>query len=265
MIEPEIMTYYEHGGEHHRLATGAGRLEFLRTWDVLGRVLPGPPGRILDVGGATGVYAAPLARAGYDVLVIDPVPDHVAAAGACDGVAATLGDARSLPVPDGGADAVLLLGPLYHLPERGDRVTAWREAARAARTGGVVIGAGISRFASMLDGFGKGFFAEPGYRPLVEGALRDGAHRNVADRERWFTSAYFHRPEEAAAEAGEAGLREVRTVAVEGPVWLTGPRVDEFLDDPRLAELTLDMLRRVEAEPSLLGASSHLLTIGRTA
>src|SRR5690242_19992080 len=103
MLSPEILEYYEHGGEHGRLTAGAGRLEFLRTWDVLTRVLQPAPARIVDVGGATGIYARPLAEAGYTVLVIDPVPDHVAAAGALPGVTAAPGDARALPEPDASA------------------------------------------------------------------------------------------------------------------------------------------------------------------
>jgi SAM-dependent methyltransferase len=263
MLSPEILEYYERGGEHLRLTAGTGRLEFLRTWDVLTRTLPPAPARIVDVGGATGVYARPLAEAGYAVQVVDPVPDHVAAAGALPGVSAVQGDARQLPEPDASADAVLLFGPLYHLPERADRVAAWREAARVVRPGGVVIGAVISRFASLFDGVVKSYLAEPDYPSMVERALGDGVHRNIGARERWFTSAYFHRPEEPAGEAAEAGLAAVRTVSVEGPVWMTGPRLVEFLADERLTALMLDMLRRVEEEPSLFGASSHLLTIAR--
>lgn len=261
MLSPEIEEYYERGGEHLRLTAGTGRLEFLRTWDVLTRVLPPAPARIVDVGGATGVYARPLAEAGYAVQVIDPVPGHVAAAGALPGVSAVPGDARALPVPDASADAVLLLGPLYHLPERAERVTAWREAARVVRPGGVVVGAVISRFASLFDGVVKGYYAEPEFVSIVERALGDGVHRNAGAQPRWFTSAYFHRPEEPAAEAAEAGLAGARTVAVEGPVWMTGTRLAEFLADERLTGIMLDMLRRVEDEPSLFGASSHLLTI----
>jgi hypothetical protein len=75
----------------------------------------------------------------------------------------------------------------------------------------------------------------------------------------------MHEADEPGAEAIEAGLTGVRTVAVEGPVWMTGPRLDEFLADERLTATMLDMLRRVEHEPSLLGASSHLLTVGTAA
>jgi SAM-dependent methyltransferase len=263
MLSPEILEYYERGGEHQRLTAGTGRLEFLRTWDVLTRVLPPAPARIVDVGGATGVYARPLAEAGYTVQVIDPVPEHVTAAAALPGVTAVLGDARHLPGPEASADAVLLFGPLYHLPERADRILAWREAARVVRPGGVVAGAVISRFASLLDGVVKGYHAEPEFVLMVERALGDGVHRNAGAESRWFTSAYFHRPEEPAAEAAEAGLTGVRTVAVEGPMWLTGTRLTEFLADERLTGIMLAMLRRVEDEPSLFGASSHLLTMAR--
>src|SRR5439155_2231303 len=110
------------------------------------RALPPAPARILDVGGATGVYAGPLAEAGYAVHVVDPVPEHVARSAALPGVSAAEGDARALDKPDASHDAVLLLGPLYHLLDRADRVRAWREAGRVVRPGGVVVGATISRF-----------------------------------------------------------------------------------------------------------------------
>jgi SAM-dependent methyltransferase len=264
MLSPEILEYYERGGERQRLRSGAGRLEYLRTLDILGRALPSAPARIIDVGGATGVYAKPLADAGYDVQVVDPVPGHVAAAAALPGVTAVAGDARDLPAADSSADAVLLLGPLYHLFDRADRVTAWREAARVARPGGVVAGAVISRFAPLFDGVVKGYLAEPDFPPLVERVLADGMH-NPGGHARWFTSAYMHEADEPGVEATEAGLTGVRTVAVEGPMWMTGPRLDEFLADERLTATMLDMLRRVEHEPSLLGASSHLLAIGTAA
>lgn len=261
VLKPEIMEYYQRGGERDRLAAGPGRLEFLRTWDVLSRVLPGAPADLLDVGGATGVYAAPLAQAGYHVRVVDPVPEHVAEAAARPGVTAVLGDARALPAADRSVDAVLLLGPLYHLPERTDRVAVWREAARVVRAGGVVVGATISRFASLFDGFVKGYFTDARFRPMVERTLAEGVHRNIGDTQRWFTSAYFHHPDELAGEATEAGLVVRRRVSVEGPLGMTGARLAEILASPDLTGLLLEMMRSVEDEPSLLGASGHVLTI----
>ncbi|SDY57952.1 Methyltransferase domain-containing protein [Asanoa ishikariensis] len=261
MLRPEVLDYYQRGGEHHRLTAGAGRLEFLRTWDVLTRVLPAAPSTVLDVGGATGVYAVPLAAAGCAVRVVDPVPEHVAHAATLPGVTAVLGDARALPAASGAADAVLLFGPLYHLLSRTDRVLAWREAARVTRPGGVVVGATISRFASFFDGFVNDRFGDAAFRPLVEGALSDGMHRPSSPDRGWFTSAYFHHPDEPAAEAAEAGLVVQQRLAVESPLWMVGSRLDEILASAERTALLLEMLRQVEAEPTLLGASSHQLTV----
>lgn len=265
MLADEVLAYYRRLGETGRLAQGSGLLEFLRTWDVLTRTLPAAPAEILDVGGATGVYADPLAQAGYHVHVIDPVPEHVAQSAALPGVTASVGDARSLDRPDSSADGVLLLGPLYHLLALDDRRRAWREAGRVARPGAPVIGAVITRFAALFDGYAKGFAVHEEFRYLVSRGLDTGEYRNHTGERAWFTTAYFHHPAEIEAEVLGAGLVLDGILAVESPVWMIdNDRLDEVLGEPgRRAEL-LDRLRQVEGEPSLFGASSHLLVIAHS-
>jgi SAM-dependent methyltransferase len=264
MLLPEVLAYYERGGETRRLSAGVGRLEFLRTWDILTRILPPPPAVIVDVGGATGVYAGPLAHAGYAVTVVDPVPSHVAASGARPGVTAVLGDARALPLDAAAADAVLLMGPLYHLLDAAARELAWREAARVAGPGGLVAGATITRHAPLLDVVARGLFGELETREITLADLEHGRHISPPGRP-LFTTAYFHAPGEPAAEATAAGLTGVRTLAVEGPVWPMADRVTDLLADPVASVELLAVLRGLEEEPSLLGASSHLLTYGTPA
>src|SRR5262245_42186742 len=127
--------YYNQGREQNRLLSHSGQLEFARTQELIGRYLPKPPATIYDIGGGAGIYALPLARAGYSVHLVDAMPLHIEQAG--EGAksqpdyplaGATVGDARHLDFPDASADAVLFLGPLYHLTEAADRVTALREA-----------------------------------------------------------------------------------------------------------------------------------------
>ena len=126
-LDREIAAYYERGREKDRLRTGAGLLECQRTQNLLRRFLPVPPARVLDVGGGPGRYAAWLAREGYEVTLIDPVPLHVEQARVLaseHGFATLPGDARHLNLADESFDAVILLGPLYHLIERTERVVA---------------------------------------------------------------------------------------------------------------------------------------------
>ena len=98
---------------------------------------------------------------------------------------------------------------------------------------------------------------------MVVGALRDGVHRNpdVENRPEWFTTAYFHRPEDLHAEMAAAGFRDTAVLAVEGPGFGIDPDVAE--SDPERWAATLRAIERVETEPSLLGASPHLLGVGR--
>ncbi|WP_197048662.1 class I SAM-dependent methyltransferase [Streptosporangium roseum] len=81
------MAYYEHGLEQDRLTSGGRQIEFLRVWDLLERHLPPAPAQVLDVGGGAGAYALPLAAAGYEVHLIDPVSLHVEQAEAASRVA----------------------------------------------------------------------------------------------------------------------------------------------------------------------------------
>ena len=267
----DVASYYARGLERDRLAEGQGALEFTRTQALLERCLPAPPAVIADVGGGPGRYAVWLAERGYRVHLIDPAPLHVeqarAAAGGRPGAAlagAEVGDARALQLPDASADAVLLLGPLYHLPERADRLQALAEARRVCRRGGVVIAAAISRFASTLDGLRGGYLEDPAFAAVAAGDLRDGRHRNPTGDPAYFTTAYFHRPADLAAECAEAGLTHEATLAVEGAAWLL-PDLDARLADERRRAVMLGALAALEAEPTLLGVSAHLLTVARRA
>lgn len=273
MSEPrppdEVLGYYARGGESGRLEEAYFPLERARTQEILRRHLPPPPGVVLDVGGAAGAYAFRLADAGYEVHLVDPVPLHVSqaeeasrsrAAGRL--ASARVGDARRLRFPDASADAVLMLGPLYHLTERSDRIAALAEARRVLRAGGLVLAAAISRFASLLDGLRGTVFEHDAFAAMVERDLTDGQHRNDTGVPEFFTTAFFHLPGEFEEEVREAGFAVSGVFAVEGP----GAFVADFARrwaDMRARARLLDLVRRVEREPALLGASPHLLAVGR--
>jgi SAM-dependent methyltransferase len=258
---PEILAYYDEGGEQARLANGTSRLEFARTQRILQRYLPKAPARILDVGGGPGAYAHWLTDQGCRVHLVDPIPRHVAEAGAgANGYTVAQGDARDLAEPDGSVDAVLLLGPLYHLPKRVDRLRALGEARRVLRPGGRLIAATISRFASLLDGVLGDRLADPAFAQVVEQDLKGGRHDNPENRPGWFTTAYFQHPDQLAEEVREAGFDLDAILAVEGPFWLL-PDFEARWQDERRREHILDALALIEAEPSMLGASAHVLAV----
>jgi SAM-dependent methyltransferase len=259
-LEPAIQAYYATLVERERLATSShGQLELVRTQELLTRTLPPAPARVLDVGGGTGVYAQWLAAVGYEVHLIDAVPEHVwEALAESSAFTAAIGDARNLDQPDDSADAVLLLGPLYHLLDREDRLQALREARRVLRPGGILAAAVVSRHSALLAFASRGEL-DPARRDLALATLAHGRHDPTLS----FTTAFFHTPEETVAELQQTGFQDVQVRAIEGPMW---PAVKTCTDPLRLdalIESALICARALEDDPAMLAASAHLLTTGR--
>ncbi|MER7458400.1 methyltransferase domain-containing protein [Micromonospora sp. NPDC126480] len=257
--EPDVVRFYtDRYVEADRLdRSPLGRLEAARTRDLLSRLLPPAPATVLDVGGGPGAYAGWLAGLGHRVHLVDLVPAHVSAARrAYPAVGATVGDARRLPVPDAVADVTLLLGPLYHLTGRADRMAALREAVRVTRPGGVVAAATISRHAPFLDLVRQGR-VDDGSRPALLAAYTTGVNDPVGG----FTTAYFHRPDEVFDEFHAAGLPAPRRYGIEGPLWPLLPVTGGPAEDGRLFDEVLRCAALMECDPEVLGASAHLLTV----
>jgi SAM-dependent methyltransferase len=254
-VDELARTHYEGGIEFGRLfdETGQPRLELVRTLELLDRFLPAPPADVLDVGGGPGVYASALTDRGYRVRLVDALDLHVEHARRDGRFEAEIGDARALDEPDEHYDAVLLMGPLYHLTDRRDRLAALGEAQRVLRRGGVLLVVAISRHASLFDGFRFGRYDDPGFADVVERDLRDGQHRNERNVDGWFTTAFFHDPDELEAEVREAGLEPSSVLGIEGPgAWFSAP-----------SEVRLWAARVTEGDPAVRTVSPHLLAVAR--
>jgi ubiquinone/menaquinone biosynthesis C-methylase UbiE len=267
-LDPTIAGYYARTPEESRLEHGAFRLEGVRTRELIERHAPPPPATVLDVGGAAGAYALWLAASGYRVHLIDAVARLVSEAARRSDrsprplASCRVGDARALDWPDASADLVLLLGPLYHLTDRADRVRALREARRVLRPEGRVLAAAISRAASALDGLSRELFGDPRFEAIVARDLNDGQHRNTTDRPDYFTTAFFHRPEELVGELDEAGLTVHGVYGIEGPGWLL-PDIAQRMEDEARREQVVRVARLLESDPGVMGVSAHLLAVGR--
>lgn len=267
-IDPAITQYYHEAPEEDRLGQGAFILEEARTRELIERYAPRPPATVLDIGGAAGAYALWLADSGYTVHLVDAAPRLVAEAERRSATrsrrpaSCRVGDARAVEFPDASAEIVLLLGPLYHLTEAADRARALGEARRVLKPGGLLFAAAISRFASALDGLSRDLLQDPEFAAIIDRDLREGQHRNSTGRLEYFTTAYFHHPDQLRSELSASGMLVQGVYGLEGPGWFLSD-VDARLADPRRRRDLLQVARMLEAEPSLIGASAHLLAVAR--
>ncbi len=269
-LAPEILDHYALGLEQSRLSTQTSQLEFHRTQEIIARYLPKKRAVILDVGGGAGAYALWLAKLKHEVHLLDPVPLHIeqareASAAQSDFPLASisLADAGRLKFPAAFADFALLLGPLYHLTERADRLKSLRESYRTLKSGGLLFAAAISRFASALDGLVRNRMQDPHFVKIVERDLKEGQHRNPTDRPEYFTTAFFHHPDELRREIRAAGFDLENIFAVEGPGWLVPQFFEQIWNDAEMRRRLLSVIRATETEPAILGQSAHFLAVAR--
>ncbi len=250
--------------EHNRLDNH--RLEFDLTWRFLEQHLPGE-GSILEIGAATGRYTLPLAERGYGITAVDLSPvqlevasQRIAEAGLEGAVEFLVADVRDLSaITKHDFDAVLLMGPLYHLVEEADRKRALQQAYDRLKDGGIIFSSFISRFGI----FGDLLKNIPDWIKIqkeVRSVLTRGRDSDEYPRDGRFRG-YFADISEIEPLHQAVGFKMLKLVGVEPAISADDESYNKL--DEELRELWLDLLQEVSANESTIGASRHLLYIGK--
>jgi S-adenosylmethionine-dependent methyltransferase len=260
----DIHAFYDDYAEQEDGRLERHQLERDVTWRYLDKYLPAR-GKILEIGAGTGAYTIPLARRGYMVTASDLTPKlveicqkRVVEEGLERNVTCHAADARDLSdVPGTGYDAVLLMGPLYHLVLDEDRRKALAEASSRLRPGGVLFSTMVSRYGI----WGQVMRDIPHFvenRAGVWMVLDEGRDTEVPTYKQGFRG-YFATVPEIIPLHEKIGLKTLVLAGVEpGGVY---DQVYNGLEGER-RRLWLDLLFTISAEPSIVGASCHLLYIG---
>ena len=267
MVDADINWYYERGRESDRL-TNACQLEAARTRQIIEERLPKRNCSIVDIGGAAGAYAFWLANQGHNVHLVDPIKLHIEQAKTESKISeiplaeVALAEAQCLPFDDQTFDAALLLGPLYHLVTRKSRILALKEAFRVLKDGGTLFAAVISRYGSVMDGFFKNFIVDPEFVQIMKRDIKDGQHRNPRRIPGYFTSAYFHRPEELEAELKDAGFSDCQLLVIESILSYI-PDFTKNWKNQSFRSLLLDTLKEMESDRTILGLGGHIMGVAK--
>ena len=223
-IDKTVLAGYNAGIERNRLRTGIGIIEFERTKEILKEKLPAPPAVIYDIGGGYGEYAWWLASLGYDVHLFDisetnikmseelkhEYPNiHLKSAEVCD--------ARSIPRKSKGADAVLLMGPLYSITEYEERILTIKESYRLLKDDGILFTAALTPYGGLLHritvyrNFDDNKACEldnPNVISMFERALTDGCYINPERKiSNGLGSSHFHTVKALKEELQRGGFK----------------------------------------------------------
>lgn len=262
--------YTQWGKEAQRLATDepGALLERLRTESIIERFAPKPPAIIYDIGGGAGIYAFPLAQRGYEVHLFDITPLHIQQAqekmrtSRIRLAQIKVGDARNIEADDNVADIVLLLGPLYHLQDKSQRLQALKEAYRILKPGGILFAAAIPRYSLLLSMCNKNKLLEPYVSSLIEDVIKLGYGTTLRPGHSFYDSAYFHQPDELEAELVAAGFNNVRLLVIQWPLPLFSS-LPEIVANKQALDKLLYFLQMIEGDRTIMGASGHIMAIGK--
>ena len=257
-----VRAYYNGGceGEWGRIA---GRPEFLLTCRYLDRYIK-PGDKVLDIGGGPGRYSLYLAEKGCKVMLADLSEENVKFA---------LQKAKEADLKLSGLacnaleldkliseqyDHVLLMGPLYHLLEEQERITAVNQALKVLKPGGVLFVSFISMNAGMIYAMkcAPDILADPNGKDYYNAFLDRKSYSGPG-----FTQVYNISQNEVLPFMAQFPLQKLHFFGQEG---MTSPCESNIMSQPKgIFDLWMDFTELTCEREELLSWSEHLMYVGR--
>lgn len=195
--------------EWERLSRPYTHLEYVTTMHLVGKYFP-KSGAVVDIGSGPGRYSIEMLKRGYKVTLVDlseallEIAEREIAARGLRAEGIFRGDACNLGfLDDAQFDAAFLMGPMYHLIRREDRMKALGELRRVMKPGGVAVVAYLNSW-----GILRSLLTEnPTYyesKEMIFALTREFINKSRPGG--GFTEAYFTIPPEATAELQEAAF-----------------------------------------------------------
>jgi 2-polyprenyl-3-methyl-5-hydroxy-6-metoxy-1,4-benzoquinol methylase len=242
----------------------AGRPEFLLTCRMLDRYIKSGD-KVLDIGGGPGRYSLYLAEKGCDVTLFDLSPENTrfAAERAAEQglfIQTITGDAREANrLTTEQYDHVLLMGPLYHLLEKEDRVKAVNAALNLLKQNGVIFVSFINMFAGIIYAmkFMPDIVSDPIEQEFYHTFFENRSYSGAA-----FTQAYFAKQDEILPFMSQFPLEKLHFFGQES---ITSPCEGNIMSQPKeIVDLWLDLCEKIWEREDLLSWSEHLMYVGRS-
>lgn len=138
-----VTDFYNQYDEDARLKRKCGQVEYITTNKYIHEHLKSGD-KIIEIGAGTGAYSIPLAKEGYDVTAVELVEHNLeilkSKITGDMNIKTYQGNALDMSrFNDESFDITLLLGPMYHLFNKEDKIKALKEAKRITKKDGCIL------------------------------------------------------------------------------------------------------------------------------
>lgn len=250
--------YYNRYDEDSRLLSRHGQVEYLTTMKYIEKCLEGIPNPdIIEVGAGTGRYSVMLAKQGLHVTAVELIEHNLeilrSKLDGTEPVTAVQGNALDLSLfSDNSFDLTMLLGPMYHLYTKEDKLKALSEAVRVTKPGGFILAAYCMNEPTVIQYvFGLNHLREV----MDQKKLTDDWHC-ISEPKDLFDMV---RTEEIAELDAAVPVRRIRLVAADGAANYMRECIDAM--DDETFEKWMEYHFTICERQDLIGASHHTLDI----
>ena len=252
--------YYNNYDEEGRLLSRHGQVEYLTTMKYIRESLAGlSDPKILEVGAGTGRYSVTLAKQGLKVTAVELIPHNLeilkSKLDGTEPITALQGNALDLSrFADETFDLTLLLGPMYHLYSKEEKLQALSEAVRVTKSGGRILVAYCMNEPTVI----QYVFGLNHLREVMDLNMLTSDWHCISEPKDLFEMV---RTEEIAELDAAVPVRRIKLVAADGATNYKREYIDA-MDDETFSKW-MDYHYAICERQDLIGASHHTLDVLR--
>ena len=264
----KIKNYYKYFNEKDRLITdNSGKLEYEMTMRILRNYLP-QNAKILDLGGAAGIYSFPLAEFGYEIYLADLSEDLINQAKeqnenkinkikSCDVV-----NAVDLSIyEDHQFDVVLLFGPLYHLLEENERKQCLKEVNRVLKNDGMVFASFIPYLSGSIAIIDR-YFRHPEQvnANTLDEVFKTGKFNNMVDK--GFQEGYYPPSKEIEELFNNCNFEKIDIKSIRGIGYEKENNI-YGITDKQVFNKIMELIEKTSNNKEIIEMCGHAMYIGK--
>lgn len=251
-----LFDYYDVHDEDNRLKSRYGQIEYLTTNKYIHNYLKHDD-KIIEIGAGTGAYSIALAKEGYDVTAVELVEHNLTI------LQSKIKEGMNIQVYQGNAldlsrfedesfDVTLLLGPMYHLYTKEDKIKCLFEAKRITKKNGYILVAYCMNEATII----QYVFGKTNIDDVMSNSLLTKDWHCKSEPKEIFDMV---RIEDIDEYNKEVGLFREKIVATDGAAHYLKELLEKM--DPKTFEQWIDYHLHTCERMDLIGATNHSLDI----